>query len=106
MNDTIHLPEIFAGLPCGGQPLIVERGEFTFRFVCFSGTIDFHQHSCAKALLVIAGAMRVEFADGSATLTLKQGDLHVIPAHCQHRPAAHGTCQLLLIEPTATRMPL
>jgi mannose-6-phosphate isomerase-like protein (cupin superfamily) len=49
---------------------------------------------------VIDGEMDIHFRDGK--ITLREGDLYVVPKGVEHRPFAAKECQIMLIEPAGT----
>jgi len=50
--------------------------------------------------LVVDGELTIHLRDG--LLHLKPGELCVIPAGVEHKPAAEGECQILMVEPAGT----
>ncbi|MBK1657717.1 cupin domain-containing protein [Paracraurococcus ruber] len=64
---------------------------------------EFHWHSHAETddfFLVLDGVLDIELRD--RTVTLRAGELFVVPRGVEHRPVARGEAHLLLIEPTGT----
>lgn len=64
---------------------------------------DFHWHSHPGTddfFLVLDGELQIDLPDGS--VTLRAGQLFVVPAGVPHRPRAVRETHLLLIEPTHT----
>ena len=65
------------------------------------GPFHWHKHDDTDDLfLVLTGTLDIELRD--RTVTLKSGDLFVVPKGVEHRPVAHGEVHILLIEPTGT----
>ena len=66
------------------------------------GEFVWHAHPDADDLfLVLRGEIDVEMRD--RTVTLREGQMFVVPRGVEHRPAARrGEAHLLLIEPTGT----
>jgi len=50
--------------------------------------------------MVIDGVMSIQFRDGA--LTLRAGEMYVVPKGVEHRPVAENECSLMLIEPAGT----
>jgi mannose-6-phosphate isomerase-like protein (cupin superfamily) len=72
------------------------------KLVKFKGEFVWHQHAGEDELfLVWKGSFRVEFRDRS--LTLKEGELLVIPRGIEHRTAADEEAEVVLFEPAGTR---
>lgn len=66
-----------------------------------NGTFNWHAHPDADDFfLVLKGEIDIEMRD--RTLTLKEGDLNVVPKGVEHRPVAREQAHILLIEPTGT----
>jgi len=49
---------------------------------------------------VLKGTLDIQMRD--RTVTLKEGELFVVPKGVEHRPVARSEAHLLLIEPTGT----
>src|SRR6202000_1429889 len=65
------------------------------------GPFHWHKHDDTDDFfLVLMGTLDIELRD--RTVTLKSGDLFVVPKGVEHRPVAHGEVHILLIEPTGT----
>jgi len=61
---------------------------------------DFIWHSHAEAdevFFVIAGEFDMDFRD--RTVTVRAGELLVVPRNVEHKPRAERECHILLIEP-------
>ena len=69
------------------------------RLAKLKGEFIWHKHDDADELFFIQkGSMRIELRD--RVLELKQGDMVVIPAGVEHRPASAEGCSALMFEPT------
>lgn len=65
------------------------------------GEFNWHAHADTDDLfLVLSGEIDIELRDG--TVTLKTGEMFVVPKGVEHRPVAKQEAHLLLIEPTGT----
>jgi mannose-6-phosphate isomerase-like protein (cupin superfamily) len=71
------------------------------------GEFVWHHHDDADELfLVRKGQLRIEFRDDEeqADVTLREGEMLVVPADVEHRPVAEdGEAEVLLFEPTETK---
>jgi mannose-6-phosphate isomerase-like protein (cupin superfamily) len=66
------------------------------------GELVWHAHDAEDELFfIVKGALRIEFDDGSVTLS--QGDFMTIPRGVRHNPVAADECWVLLIEPASTK---
>lgn len=67
------------------------------------GTFDWHHHADEDELfLVLKGELVIEFRD-EPDVTLREGEMLVVPRGVEHRPVAHGEVHVLLFEPASTR---
>ncbi len=75
----------------GHDVMVVKvQGEFTWH--SHADTDDF--------FLVLQGELQIDLPDG--TVTLRPGQMFIVPKGVEHRPRAAGEVHLLLIEPTGT----
>lgn len=75
----------------GHDVMVVKvQGEFTWH--SHADTDDF--------FLVLQGELQIDLPDG--TVTLRPGQMFIVPKGVEHRPRAAGETHLLLIEPTGT----
>ena len=54
-----------------------------------------------EGFLILEGVLRIEFEDRPA-VTLRAGELHVVPRGVRHKPVAEAPCFVALIEPSST----
>ena len=65
------------------------------------GEFSWHSHTDTDDFfLVLKGQIDIQLRDG--TVTLKAGEMFVVPQGVEHRPVAREETHLLLIEPTGT----
>lgn len=98
----VDLSEKLRGFDGWWQPKIVAdyNGNEVF-VVKMKGEFVWHSHADTDDFfLVLKGEIRVDFRDGP--VTLREGELLVIPAGVEHRPVAEEEAHLLLIEPKGT----
>ena len=85
------------------SPKIVARyNDNEVRLVKTSGEWVWHKHDETDELfLILEGEFDMDFRDG--TVTVKPGELLIVPRGTEHRPAARrGEVKLLLIDPNDT----
>jgi mannose-6-phosphate isomerase-like protein (cupin superfamily) len=64
----------------------------------FRGEFIWHKHDDADELfLVVRGAFRLDFRDGS--VELKEGEMIIVPKGVEHRPVAADEVAVMLFEP-------
>ena len=80
-------------------PKIVARmNDYEFKLVKLQGDFTWHDHKDTdEVFLVIHGSMSIEVRD--RTVTLREGELFVVPKGVEHCPHAVQECHILLIEP-------
>jgi len=78
--------------------VIAEMNDYQFKLVKVEGEFIWHQHDDTdEVFIVIEGSMYIEFESG--TLKLNAGEMHVVPKGMMHKPFAHETCHVMLVEP-------
>ena len=71
------------------------------KLVKFQGAFVWHHHEHEDELfLVVRGSFDMEFRD--RTVTLREGQLLVVPRGVEHRPVAEHEVEVLLFEPATT----
>jgi mannose-6-phosphate isomerase-like protein (cupin superfamily) len=100
MADKINLADKLDSFSDQWAPRIVARcNDHEIRLVRVEGEFIWHKHDETDELfLVIEGELDIEFRD--RIVSLKPGELIVVPRGVEHRPAArNGEAKLLLIDP-------
>jgi len=100
MSGAVNLAEKLASFSDQWAPRIVARyNDHEVRLVRVEGEFIWHKHDETDELfLVLDGDLEIEFRD--RTVSLKPGELIVVPRGVEHRPAArNGEAKLLLIDP-------
>jgi mannose-6-phosphate isomerase-like protein (cupin superfamily) len=100
MADKVNLAEKLGTFSDHWAPRIVARyNDHEVRLVKVDGEFIWHKHDETDELfLVLEGEFDLDFHD--RTVTLKPGELIVVPKGIEHRPAARrGEVKLLLIDP-------
>ncbi|MBC8330047.1 MAG: cupin domain-containing protein [Planctomycetes bacterium] len=71
------------------------------RLAKLEGEFIWHQHELEDELfLVLEGELEMELRDGA--VTVREGELLVVPRGVEHRPVARQEVQVLLFEPAGT----
>lgn len=69
--------------------------------VKFQGEFNWHSHAeTDDFFMVLKGEVDIEMRD--RTVTLREGEIFVVPAGVEHRPVARTEAHLMLIEPADT----
>lgn len=81
------------------QPKVVaEMNDYQFKVVRIAGDFVWHQHADTdETFIVLDGTLRIDFRDGA--VTLKAGEMFVVPKGKEHKPYAETEVKMLLIEP-------
>ena len=96
---AINLAEKLAKISEHWSPRVVaEMNDYQLKLVKFQGEFVWHAHKDTdEVFLVIDGEMEIGFRD--RTVTLKAGELFVVPKGVEHITRAATECHALLIEP-------
>jgi mannose-6-phosphate isomerase-like protein (cupin superfamily) len=100
--NAISLSEKLAKFTDHWQPrVIAEMNEYQFKIVKIEGDFVWHSHpDTDETFLVIEGELRIDFRDGA--VTLRAGELYVVPKGVEHKPFAAAEVKMMLIEPKGT----
>jgi mannose-6-phosphate isomerase-like protein (cupin superfamily) len=98
-RTTINLIDKVSRIDGLWQPrVIAEMNDYQFKVVKIEGDFLWHRHvDTDETFIVLEGELRIDFRDGS--LTLRAGELAVVPKGVEHKPYAAAEVKLLLIEP-------
>ena len=78
--------------------VIAEMNDYQFKVAKLEGDFVWHDHpDTDETFIVIEGALRIDFRDGA--VSLKAGEMYVVPKGVEHKPFAEREVKLLLIEP-------
>jgi mannose-6-phosphate isomerase-like protein (cupin superfamily) len=81
--------------------IIAQMNDYHIKLVKVQGDFVWHSHpETDEVFLVLKGELRIDFRDGH--VTVRAGELYVVPRGLEHKPYAEGECQLMLIEPAGT----
>ena len=81
--------------------IIAQMNDYHFKLVKFQGEFLWHNHSDTdEVFIVLDGQMDIEFREGK--VSLKKGELFVVPKGVEHKPYAEKECEIMLVEPAGT----
>ena len=102
MSDAIDLSEKLATFSDHWSPRTVAQfNACDVMVVKVQGEFVWHKHDDTDDFfLVLKGVLDMELRD--RTVTLKEGQMFIVPKGVEHRPVAREEVHLLLIEPTGT----
>ncbi|MCJ1885432.1 cupin domain-containing protein [Pseudomonas sp. LA21] len=98
-RQPINLQDKLARIHETWQPrVIAEMNDYQFKVVKLHGDFVWHSHADTdETFIVLDGELRIDFRDGP--LTLRAGELYVVPRGVEHKPYAEHEVQVMLIEP-------
>lgn len=98
-KEVINLKDKFTKFTEHWSPrVIAEMNDYQFKLVKVEGDFVWHDHpDTDEVFIVIDGSLDIEFRDG--IVTLKSGEMFVIPKGIEHKPKATSECKIMLIEP-------
>jgi mannose-6-phosphate isomerase-like protein (cupin superfamily) len=78
--------------------VIAGMNDYQFKLTKIQGEFVWHRHADTdEAFIVLKGEMTIEFRDGR--VSLKAGQMFVVPRGVEHKPMAPEECSILLVEP-------
>lgn len=100
--QPIRLQDKFARFSEVFQPrVIAQMNDYEFKLARAKGDFVWHKHDeTDEVFLIVDGELRIDFRDGS--VTLRAGEMFVVPRGKEHKPFAAEECKLMLIEPRGT----
>jgi mannose-6-phosphate isomerase-like protein (cupin superfamily) len=98
----INLKEKLATFSDHWSPkIIAQMNDYHFKLVKFQGDFVWHRHDDTdEVFIALDGEMSIEFREG--TVTLKAGEMFVVPRGVEHKPYAEKECKVMLVEPAGT----
>jgi mannose-6-phosphate isomerase-like protein (cupin superfamily) len=78
--------------------VIAEMNDYQFKIVKILGDFLWHDHADTdETFIVLEGELRIDFRDGA--VTLRAGEMFVVPRGVEHKPYAAEEVKMLLVEP-------
>lgn len=100
--QAINLKQKFGSFSDRWSPkIIAQMNNYHFKLAKVQGEYVWHSHAeTDEVFIVLAGELTIELPDGS--VTLKTGEMVVIPRGVEHKPVAPVECHIMLVEPAGT----
>ena len=98
-TEAINLAQKLSKIPGHWSPrVIAEMNDYQFKLVKLLGDFVWHDHKDTdEVFLVVKGEMEIGFRDRA--VTVKAGELFVVPKGVEHITRAADECHALIIEP-------
>jgi len=102
MIDVVNLTKKFSLISDQWDPrIIAQLNDYHLKIAKIEGEFVWHSHpETDEMFLVVDGELTIHLRGES--LHLGPGELCVIPKGVEHKPAAEGECQILMVEPAGT----
>lgn len=103
MGDVVNLRAKLASFSERWTPKVVaELNGQMVKVAKLEGEYSWHQHETEDELfLVVHGELELRLED--RTVTLREGELFVVPRGVRHQPVAREECHVVLFEPATVR---
>jgi mannose-6-phosphate isomerase-like protein (cupin superfamily) len=100
--EAINFGEKLSKFSGRWSPRIIARmNDYEFKLAKIEGEFVWHKHDeTDETFVVIDGEMQIELRDGS--VTLRAGEMFVVPRGVEHKPFAARECHVMIIEPAGT----
>ncbi len=81
--------------------IVAQMNDYHFKIAKIQGEFVWHDHpETDEVFIILKGQLQIQFRDGS--VTLKEGDMFVVPRGVEHKPVAEHECHIMLVEPAGT----
>ena len=86
------------------SPKVIARVNDSYvKIARVQGEFVWHKHDTEDELFyVLKGTLRIQM-QGGGEVTIREGELFVVPKNTMHNPVADEECWLMLIEPVSTK---
>jgi mannose-6-phosphate isomerase-like protein (cupin superfamily) len=101
-KEAINIKDKFGKFSEQWSPkIIAQMNDYHFKLARVKGYFTWHDHKDTdEVFLVIKGELRIDFKDGS--VTIREGEMFVVPKGVEHKPFAEKECKILIVEPAGT----
>jgi mannose-6-phosphate isomerase-like protein (cupin superfamily) len=81
--------------------IVAQMNDYHFKVAKVEGEFIWHDHpETDEVFVVLKGQLKIQFRDGS--VSLREGEMFVVPRGMEHKPVAEQECHILLVEPVGT----
>ena len=97
-TSVVSITDAARGLERPFEPAdLVNVNDAIVRIAAIEGEFPWHHHDEDELFLCWDGTFRIEL-EGAEPVTLRAGDLYVVPRGIRHRPVSDATAHTLLLE--------
>ena len=102
MKAAINLDAKFSQFSEHWSPkIIAQMNDYHFKLVKFQGEFVWHDHKDTdEVFIVLDGEMVIHFRNGD--VSVKKGELFVVPKGVEHKTSARTECHAMLVEAAGT----
>jgi|ERR1051326_2452786 len=81
--------------------IIAQMNDYHVKIVKIQGDFVWHSHpETDEMFFVLDGELTIHLRDGD--VTLRPGEMYVVPKGLEHKPEAKAECRMMLVEPAGT----
>lgn len=97
-RSAINLKDKFSKFSEQWQPkIIAQMNDYHVKIAKVQGDFVWHSHlNTDELFMIVEGELRIDFRDG--VITLKPGEMFVVPKGVEHKPFAKKECAILMVE--------
>lgn len=97
--QPVNFDAKLALIPDHWKPRVVaEMNDYQFKIVKILGDFVWHDHADTdETFIVLEGVLRIDMRDGA--VTVRAGEMFVVPRGVEHKPYAEHEVKMMLIEP-------
>jgi mannose-6-phosphate isomerase-like protein (cupin superfamily) len=102
MRAPINIAEKLGKFSEHWSPKIIARmNDYDLRLVKLQGEFVWHDHKDTdEVFIVLEGEMTIHFRDED--VTVRKGELFVVPRGVEHKTSAAAECHAMIVEPAGT----
>ncbi|MCX7553200.1 cupin domain-containing protein [Marinicella sp. S1101] len=101
MRNPINLKHKAQSIDEHWSPKVVAAVDDNFVKVAkVKGEFTWHEHEEDEFFMVLDGTLKIEME--AETVTLKQGEVYVVPKGVRHKPSSSDECLIMLFEKQST----
>ena len=102
MNKAVNFQEKLALIQEQWSPRIVGQvNDYHMKIAKIQGEFVWHSHAeTDEVFIVLEGGMEIHLRD--EIISMKTGEMYIVPKGVEHKPVAVKECSILMVEPAGT----